>query len=50
MATSQAEVVHRGMTYDVEVDTTRTSTAECAHLIVDHLNRPPRAPASPKPS
>lgn len=39
MAASQAEVVHRGMAYDVEVDTTRTSTAECAHLIVDHLDR-----------
>jgi len=50
MAASQAEVVHRGMTYNVEVDTTRTSSADCAHLIVDHLDRPPREPASPKPS
>lgn len=39
MAASQAEVVHRGMTYDVEVDTTGTSTTDCAQVIADHVNR-----------
>lgn len=36
-AASQADVVHRGVTYDVEVDTTRTLSADCAHLIVDQI-------------
>ncbi|MFI5673646.1 chloramphenicol phosphotransferase CPT [Streptomyces cellulosae] len=33
MAASQAEAVHRGVTYDLEVDTTHTESLECAHLI-----------------
>ena len=37
MAESQAQVVHRGMTYDVEVDTTRTGALECARLIAAHV-------------
>ena len=37
MATSQAERVHRGMVYDVEVDTTNMSAAECAHLIAQQV-------------
>ncbi|GAA1019160.1 hypothetical protein GCM10009565_02660 [Amycolatopsis albidoflavus] len=33
MAASQAEMVHRGMVYDLEVDTTRTESLECARTI-----------------
>lgn len=33
MAASQAEVVHRGVTYDLEVDTTRTEAMECARAV-----------------
>ncbi|ANB10403.1 chloramphenicol phosphotransferase [Streptomyces ambofaciens] len=33
MAASQADVVHRGVTYDLEVDTTRTEAMECARTI-----------------
>ncbi|WP_405706356.1 chloramphenicol phosphotransferase CPT [Streptomyces xanthophaeus] len=33
MAASQAEVVHRGMYYDLEVDTTHTEAMECARAI-----------------
>ncbi len=33
MAAAQAEVVHRGMVYDLEVDTTRTESLECARTI-----------------
>jgi chloramphenicol 3-O phosphotransferase len=33
MAASQAEVVHRGVTCDLEVDTTRTEAMECARTI-----------------
>jgi len=33
MAASQAEVVHDGVAYDVEVDTSRSSVADCAQLI-----------------
>lgn len=33
MATSQAQLVHAGMAYDVEVDTSETSAAECARRI-----------------
>ncbi|MEU0879781.1 chloramphenicol phosphotransferase CPT [Lentzea sp. NPDC005914] len=33
MAAVQAELVHRGMSYDVEVDTTRTEAVECAEVI-----------------
>lgn len=43
MAASQADVVHRGVTYDIEVDTTRISAADCARLIVDHLDHAVRA-------
>jgi chloramphenicol 3-O phosphotransferase len=37
MAASQAEVAHRDVTYDVEVDTTDRSAAECATIIAAHL-------------
>ncbi|MEO3802315.1 chloramphenicol phosphotransferase CPT [Nonomuraea sp. B1E8] len=33
MAALQAEVVHQGVTYDLEVDTTRTESLECARVI-----------------
>ncbi|QHC27756.1 chloramphenicol phosphotransferase CPT [Streptomyces sp. HF10] len=33
MAASQADVVHRGVTYDLEVDTTHTEALECARAI-----------------
>ncbi|AJE38922.1 chloramphenicol phosphotransferase CPT [Streptomyces nodosus] len=33
MAASQAEVVHRGVVYDLEVDTTHTEAMECARAI-----------------
>jgi chloramphenicol 3-O phosphotransferase len=33
MARSQADVVHRGVVYDLEVDTTRTEPLECARAI-----------------
>jgi chloramphenicol 3-O phosphotransferase len=33
MAASQAEVVHQGVSYDLEVDTTHTESLECAHII-----------------
>ena len=32
-AASQAEVVHQGVTYDVEVDTTHTEALDCARVI-----------------
>ena len=33
MAASQADVVHRGIVYDLQVDTTRTEALECARAI-----------------
>ncbi len=33
MAASQAEVVHRGVVYDLEVDTTHTESLDCARAI-----------------
>ncbi|WP_394621675.1 chloramphenicol phosphotransferase CPT [Lentzea sp. JNUCC 0626] len=33
MAEAQAELVHRGMTYDVEVDSARAEAVECARVI-----------------
>lgn len=33
MAASQAELVHRGVTYDLEVHTTHTESIECARTI-----------------
>lgn len=38
MAEAQAELVHKGVVYDLEVDTTRTESVECARLIVAHLS------------
>lgn len=33
MAATQANLVHRGVVYDLEVDTTHTEAMECAHTI-----------------
>jgi chloramphenicol 3-O phosphotransferase len=33
MAETQAELVHLGVVYDVEVDTTHTESLECARVI-----------------
>ncbi|MEV0324633.1 chloramphenicol phosphotransferase CPT [Streptomyces sp. NPDC050658] len=37
MAALQAELVHEGVTYDVEVDTTRTESLECARAIASYV-------------
>ncbi|MBB1255747.1 chloramphenicol phosphotransferase CPT [Streptomyces alkaliterrae] len=37
MAASQAEVVHREVVYDLEVDTTRTEALDCARAIAAHV-------------
>ena len=37
MAASQAEMVHRGVVYDVEVDTSHTESLECARVIAAHV-------------
>ncbi|MFJ7194941.1 MULTISPECIES: hypothetical protein [unclassified Streptomyces] len=37
MTAAQAEPVHQGVTYDIEVDTTRSGSMECARLIAAHL-------------
>lgn len=37
MAAGQAELVHRGVHYDLEVDTTRTDAMTCANVIFAHL-------------
>lgn len=42
MAETQASMVHAGMTYDLEVDTSATSALECAQriaLLIDDRNR-----------
>lgn len=40
MARSQALIVHDGVRYDLEVDTTRTESLECARTIAARLTRP----------
>lgn len=37
MAVSQAEVVHQGVVYDLEVDTTHTEALVCARAIAAHI-------------
>lgn len=37
MAASQAEIVHKGVTYDVEVDTGHTESLKCARIIAAHV-------------
>ncbi|MFB7452999.1 chloramphenicol phosphotransferase CPT [Streptomyces sp. NPDC056194] len=38
MAAQQALIVHEGVTYDVEVDTTRTESLECARAIAARVD------------
>ncbi|MEV3993782.1 chloramphenicol phosphotransferase CPT [Streptomyces sp. NPDC049837] len=38
MAASQAEVVHEGVFYDLEVDTTHTESMVCARTIAAHVS------------
>ncbi|MGW5930208.1 chloramphenicol phosphotransferase CPT [Streptomyces anulatus] len=49
MAATQAEAVHRGVTYDLEVDTTHTESLTCARTIAAHLAQPHRTTTSPQP-
>ncbi len=37
MAAAQAALVHQGVTYDIEIDTTRASPRDCAQIIVDRI-------------
>ncbi|MEU0068439.1 chloramphenicol phosphotransferase CPT [Streptomyces sp. NPDC006332] len=37
MAASQADVVHQGVAYDLEVNTTHTEAMECARTIAAHV-------------
>lgn len=37
MAASQATLVHKGVAYDVEVDTSRSESLDCARLIASHV-------------
>lgn len=37
MAASQAEAVHTGVAYDIEVDTGRTESLDCARAIAAHV-------------
>ena len=37
MAASQAELVHRGIVYDLQVDTTHTEALDCAQVIAARL-------------
>lgn len=38
MAEQQAELVHKGVIYDLEVDTTHTEALDCARAIAAHVN------------
>ncbi|MFI5792400.1 chloramphenicol phosphotransferase CPT [Streptomyces sp. NPDC051677] len=40
MAEQQAELVHRGVVYDLEVDTTHTEALDCARTIARAMARP----------
>ncbi len=44
MALRQALAVHRGVTYDVEVDTTRIPPDACARIIAAHVEPPAEPP------
>ncbi|MFF8912127.1 chloramphenicol phosphotransferase CPT [Streptomyces sp. NPDC015032] len=37
MAAAQADMVHQGVFYDLEVDTTRSESLECARIIADRV-------------
>ncbi|MEU3460484.1 chloramphenicol phosphotransferase CPT [Streptomyces sp. NPDC006733] len=38
MAASQADLAHQGVVYDLQVDTTRTESMECARTIAAHIS------------
>lgn len=38
MAALQADVVHQGVLYDLEVDTTHAESLACARIIADHIS------------
>ncbi|OEJ35140.1 chloramphenicol phosphotransferase [Streptomyces subrutilus] len=38
MAASQADVVHQGVVYDLEVDTTHTESVVCARAVAAHVS------------
>jgi chloramphenicol 3-O phosphotransferase len=38
MAAAQADLVHQGVSYDLEVDTTHAESLECARLIAAHVS------------
>jgi chloramphenicol 3-O phosphotransferase len=40
MAASQAELVHRDVVYDLQVDTTHTEALECAQAIAAYAQSP----------
>lgn len=53
MAEAQAHLVHEGVRYDLEVDTTRTGSLDCARVIAAHLGSRegrPRNPSRARPS
>jgi chloramphenicol 3-O phosphotransferase len=50
MAASQAEVVHQGVVYDLEVDTTHTEALACARTIAAHLGARGTRTGCAKPS
>jgi len=37
MAASQAEAVHQGVVYDIEIDTSHTESLDCAHVIAKRV-------------
>jgi chloramphenicol 3-O phosphotransferase len=43
MAASQAELVHQGVVYDLQVDTAHTEALECARAIAAHVAQAARA-------
>ncbi|MHB8380586.1 MAG: chloramphenicol phosphotransferase CPT family protein [Acidimicrobiales bacterium] len=38
MARTQSSIVHEGVSYDIEVDTSHMSAVECAHVILRGMN------------
>ena len=38
MAAAQADVVHQGVVYDLQVDTTHAEAWECARAIAAHVH------------
>ncbi len=47
MAATQAELVHRGVVYDLEVDTAHSEALECARAIADRARRAEGAGGQP---